>query len=52
MSANHDQDPAPGRKLGVTAEKVSALGKSETPAKPARKAKKKSAAKKPSPPSA
>lgn len=51
MSANHDQDPAPGRKRGVTAEKVSALGKSETPAKPARKAGKKTAAKKPSPPS-
>jgi polyhydroxyalkanoate synthase len=52
MSANQDQDPAANRKRGVTAEKVSALGKSETPAKPTGKAKKKTAAKKPSPPSA
>jgi polyhydroxyalkanoate synthase len=52
MSANQDQDPAANRKRGVTAEKVSALGKSETPAKPARKAKKKAAAKKPSAPGA
>ncbi|MGJ0502438.1 MAG: class I poly(R)-hydroxyalkanoic acid synthase [Methylocystis sp.] len=52
MSANQDQDPAANRKRGVTAEKGSALGKSETPAKPARKAKKKAAAKKPSAPGA
>ena len=59
MSANQDQDPAANRKRGATAEKVSALGKSETPAKPSHKAKnkannkakKKTAAKKPSAPS-
>ncbi|MGJ0454750.1 MAG: class I poly(R)-hydroxyalkanoic acid synthase [Methylocystis sp.] len=56
MSANQDQDPAANRKRGATAEKVSALGKSETPVKPSHKAKnkakKKTAAKKPSAPSA
>ncbi|MBG0803066.1 class I poly(R)-hydroxyalkanoic acid synthase [Methylocystis sp. H4A] len=55
MSANQDQDPAANRKRGATAEKVSALGKSETPVKPSHKAKnkakKKTAAKKPSTPS-
>jgi len=60
MSANQDQDPAANRKRGATAEKVSALGKSETPVKPSHKAKnkatnkakKKTVAKKPSAPSA
>ncbi|MBI5012756.1 MAG: class I poly(R)-hydroxyalkanoic acid synthase, partial [Methylocystis sp.] len=56
MSANQDQDPAANRKRGATAAKVSALGKSETPVKPSQKAKnkakKKTAAKKPSAPSA
>ncbi|CCJ07124.1 class I poly(R)-hydroxyalkanoic acid synthase [Methylocystis sp. SC2] len=56
MSANEDQDPAARRKRGATAEKVSALGKSEPPVKPAdkakNKAKKKTVAKKPSAPSA
>ena len=66
MSANQDQDPAANRKRGATAEKVSALGKSETPVKPSRKSqdsqdeakkartrpRKKTAAKKPSAPSA
>ncbi|MBG0793880.1 class I poly(R)-hydroxyalkanoic acid synthase [Methylocystis sp. H62] len=41
MSANQDQDPAADRKRGATAEKVSALGKSEPRVKPPREAKKK-----------
>ena len=40
MSANQDQDPAANRKRGATAEKVSALGKSETPVKPSQQGEK------------
>ncbi|MBM3640788.1 MAG: class I poly(R)-hydroxyalkanoic acid synthase [Alphaproteobacteria bacterium] len=51
MSANEDQDPATIRKRRAQADKVSARSKAGTPKKPPGKAKKKTAAEKPSLPS-